>query len=285
MGEIHQLVTTHGRDRAKDLVSAEERHHVDLAVQVMGEEEHTQRVYLYSGFAMTNLPHRRLKHDNDAWERQNGRFTLLVEPGRLIGRDGKPIRDGDGKPKVIGIPYGPRARLILIYLQSEAVRTQSPDVKIGSSMADWMEKMGVSNGGTSYTAVGEQAMRLSACRLTVGWTEDDQGRSGFERASIVSAMMFTAPSTDPRQGSLWDETARLSGEFFQALVDHPMPVSEAAIKAIKSSSLSLDVYVWLCYRLRSISKPTTISWEALRSQFGPQVQQMFKFRQGFLPAL
>lgn len=284
MGEIHNLVTLHGRDRAKDLVPSEDRYLVDLAAQVIGEEQMSQPGYLYSGFAMTNLPHRRLKDDSDAWERRNGRFALMVEPGRLVGPDGDAIRDGAGKPKIIGVPYGPRARLILLYLQSEAVRTGSPEVRLGASMNNWMDRMGIRAGGTSYTAIREQSERISACRLTVSW-RDDSGKSGFERANIVGAMMFAPSTHDDRQGTLWDDTARLSPEFFKSLVEHPMPVSETAIRGIKNSSLSLDVYVWLCYRLRSLDKPTTVSWEALRSQFGPTVAQVWKFKQTFMPAL
>ena len=95
--------------------------------------------------------------------------------------------------------------------------------------------------------------------------------------------MFVPPSGgDDRQGVLWDETARLSPEFYQSLISHPVPVAEHAIRALQSSSLSLDVYVWLAYRLRSLSKPTTVSWPALHSQFGPEYATVKSFRERFM---
>ena len=44
------------------------------------------------------------------------RVTLLVEPGRL---------KYGGKIKLFGVPYGARARMILLYLQTHAIRTSS----------------------------------------------------------------------------------------------------------------------------------------------------------------
>ena len=282
MGVIHDLLLRHGKDEAKSLLPGVERYLIDLASQMLGEEVN-QPNYLYTGFAMTHLPHRRTKNETEAWERHNGKFMLMVEPGRLIGRDGQPIRSTDGKPKIIGVPYGPRARLILIYLQSEALKTSSPIVRLGASLHDWMDRMGMAGGGTCYTAIREQSERISACRLTVAW-RSDEGNAGFERANIVSAMMFSPP-TDSRQGSLWEETARLSPEFYSALGEHPMPVSEIAIKAIKNSSVTMDVYVWLCYRLRSLTKSTTVSWEALHNQFGSSVKELKRFKNSFVVPL
>ena len=273
LGEVHELITRYGHRAARDMVAAEDRRFVDLAASTLGDEQGALG-YLYSGFAMTALPHRRLTDDADAWHRQNGRFNLMVEPGFIPGTDGKPSRQG--------VPYGSRARLILLYLQTEAIRTNSPEVRLGNTMHDWLDRMGVKSGGSSYNAIRDQSRRLSACRLTVSWTSED-GRSGFERANIVSAMMF-APG-DSRQGALWDETARLSPEFFLALRDHPLPVSEAAIKAIQNSSAVMDIYIWLCYRLRSVAKPTSVPWPALHQQFGSEYKQIRQFRAKFLPAL
>lgn len=58
------------------------------------------------------------------------------------------------------------ARLILLYLQTEAVRTNDPEVELGRSMHAWLSRMGISAGGKNYKLVGEQARRISACRLT-----------------------------------------------------------------------------------------------------------------------
>ncbi|WP_081581597.1 replication protein RepA [Pararhodospirillum photometricum] len=56
--------------------------------------------------------------------------------------------------------------MILLYLQTEALKTGSPEVELGGSMAAWMTRMGISVGGKSYRLIDEQAMRLSLCSLT-----------------------------------------------------------------------------------------------------------------------
>jgi len=269
--KLHDLVLRHGRDTARELVPSDQRYLVDIAAAVLGDEK-LSLGYLYSGFAMTGLPHRRLPSDEQVWRRDNGRFSLIVEPGVVFNEMSQSVR--------YGVPYGSRARLILLYLQSQAILTSSRAINLGASMHAWMEKLGVNPGGTNYKAVRDQARRLSACTVTVGWREDG-GSSGFNRASIVSSMMFIRNNSDGRQGALWDETAELSHEFYEALRQHPVPVSEAAIRLIQNSSAVIDVYIWLCYRLRQLARATDLSWSALHAQFGSEYKTIRQFRAKF----
>jgi Plasmid encoded RepA protein len=64
-----------------------------------------------------------------------------------------------------GVPYGARARMILLYLQTQAVRTGRREIELGRSMRDWMERMGLSIGGETARSLREQAARISACTL------------------------------------------------------------------------------------------------------------------------
>ena len=45
--------------------------------------------------------------------------------------------------------------------------------------------------------------------------------------------------------------------------------------------MALDVYCWLAYRLHVLNKPKTVSWQALRIQFSPNVKHLFHFRAHF----
>jgi hypothetical protein len=60
----------------------------------------------------------------------------------------------------------------------------------------------------------------------------------------------------------------LDETFYAALRDHPVPLLEAAIRQLRDRSMSLDIYVWLAWRLHRLTKATNISWPALRAQFG-----------------
>ena len=61
---------------------------------------------------------------------------------------------------------------------------------------------------------------------------------------------------------------KLSEPFFEQLKRHPVPVEEAAIRAVNNNSMALDLYAWLAYRLHSLSGPRPITWRALNEQFG-----------------
>ena len=268
---VHQLVLAHGRERARELVDEKTRPLVDIAAEVLADD--SQRIGIsYTGFCLTALPHKRLD-DNMPWEKRGHRVTLLVEPGRL--------KDG-GRMKLYGVPYGARARMILLYLQTQAIRTGSREVALGRSMRDWMERMGLSVGGETARALREQAARISACSLKFFW--EDGASDGFERAAIVrSGLRFHAE--DPAQGSLWEDRVLLDETFFAALRDHPVPLLEAAIRQLCDRSMSLDIYVWLAWRLHNLSRPTSISWPALHAQFGTGFKAVRQFKPRFIEAL
>ncbi|HYZ22307.1 MAG TPA: replication protein RepA [Rhodopila sp.] len=250
-------------DRAKPLV--------DIAAEVLAADE--QRIGVsYTGFCLTALPHKRLP-DDQPWEKKGHKVTLLVEPGRL--------KHG-GKLKLFGVPYGARARMILLYLQTQAVRVRSREVELGRSMRDWMERMGLSIGGETVSALREQAARISACSLKFFWENADS--DGFERGAIVrSGLRFHAE--DSAQGLLWEDRVVLDEAFFAALRNHPVPLLEAAIRQLRDRSMSLDIYVWLAWRCHQLGKPTPISWLAIHAQFGAGFKVVRQFKPRFTEAL
>jgi hypothetical protein len=223
----------------------------------------------HAGFAMTSLPHKRI--DEPLWRRQGHRTTLLVESGRT------------GKGGWIGVPYGSVARLILLYLQTEAIRTGEPEVGLGRSMHAWLARMGISGGGKNYRLVSEQARRISACRLTF-LTEIPGAEFRQNGAFVQDAITLTA-AADERQRALWQDRVRLDAGFWRSLREHPVPVREEAVRAIGARSLALDVYVWLAYRLHSLSRPTPVTWTALHGQFGAGFKAIRQLKPTFRDAL
>jgi hypothetical protein len=172
--------------------------------------------------------------------------------------------------------------MILLYLQTQAIRTSRREVALGRSMRDWMERMGLAVGGETAHALREQAARISACSLKFFW--EDGGSDGFERGAIVrSGLRFH--TEDGVQGSLWEDRVVLDETFYAALRDHPVPVLEAAIRQLRDRSMSLDIYVWLAWRLHRLTKATSISWPALHAQFGTGYKAVRQFKPRFTEAL
>ena len=271
---VHQLVLKHGHERAREMVPESQRSLVDIAAEVLADERQSIGIS-YTGFCLTSLPHKRLP-DDQAWRKQGHHVTLLVEPGRL--------QTAKGDIKLYGVPYGARARMILLYLQTQAVRTNSPQVALGRSMRDWMERLGLAVGGETARGLREQSARISACTLKFFWDGEENSPRGFKRGAIVdSGLQFTGG--DSAQGTFWEDQVVLDPTFYKALRDHPVPLQEAAIKQLRDRSMSLDLYVWLAWRLHTLSKPTPITWTAMHAQFGAGFDKLFHFKPRFSEAL
>ena len=244
-----------------------ERNAIEAAASILGEEEARMGI-THAGFAMTSLPHKRI--EETVWRRQGPNVTLLVASGHA--EQGQPI----------GVPYGSIARLILLYLQTEAIKTGSAEVDLGRSMNAWLSRMNLTVGGKTYQLVAEQARRISHCRLTFFVERPDAKIS--ENGAFVSGRISMAGVYD-QQASLWQEKVRLDDGFLRSLREHPVPVREEAISAIGMRSLPIDIYIWLAYRLHVLTKPTPISWLSLHSQFGAGFKKVRQFKPTMTNAL
>ena len=269
MGDVHQLILREGLEGARSRADSKARRNaIEAAAQVLAEEE-TRLGITHAGFAMTSLPHKRI--EAPFWRRQGNRTTLLVESGR------------DKEGGLTGVPYGSIARLILLYLQTEAIRTGSPEIELGRSMKAWMTRMSLSAGGKTYQLVSEQAKRISACRLT--FFTDLISAELRSNGAFVESSISMAGLADENQPTLWQDRVRLDEGFWKSLKDHPVPVREEALRAIGTRSLAIDVYIWLAYRLHALSKPTSITWAAIHAQFGAGFRLVRQVKPTFLESL
>src|SRR3712207_682652 len=280
---VRQLVLIHGRDAACQMVEPEVKPLVKIASEVLCDDGN-RRGFSYSGLCLTSLPHRRLD-DGEAWERTVGPLTLIVEPGR--------IKLGSGPARMMGVPYGARARLILIYLQTQAVVTNNREVSLGRSMREWMGRMGLSVGGETAAGLREQARRIATCTMRFTWGADgtsgarDGGSTMMSNERIIKSGLFFHESAkgDGRQESLFEDRVLLDADFFEQLRRHPVPLRDAAIQQLKDSSTALDIYVWLAFRLHHLDRRVPIGWKDLYQQFGAGYQHLWRWRPRFVDAL
>ena len=264
MADLHRLIVQQGIDEARrQAVTKHERALVEAAFQVMSEEA-DKLGFTYSGFALTSLPHK--PQTEPVWRREGYHLTMLIQSG--VDRSGG----------LLGVPYGSYARFILLFLQSQAIKTNSREIELGRSMRVWLGNMGLSIGGTTYRMVSEQARRISGCTLTFYADRDNKElmrRGGFVDGAITLADVRSD------QPALWQERVLLNEEFYRALQSHPVPLSEAALRAIGPRSMVLDIYIWLAYRLHALKGDVEVSWPSLHGQFGAGYRRMRDFRAGF----
>jgi Plasmid encoded RepA protein len=269
MGEVHKLLAEHGRAKVLDLDL--DRRVVEAAAGYLGSED-SEVGFLYSGWAQSALPHKRLP-DDASWQLHTDHISLVVQPGL------RPSLTGDAVS--VGVPFGSRARLICLYLQSEALKTNSREVALGKTLHAWLRRLDISIGGKSMAAVRDQAERISRCRMTFQIKQGN--RTGLVNQNILDTAMFV--DDDTAQGKLFIETAKLSEMFFEQLKRHPVPIEENAVKQIANNSMAIDIYCWLAYRLHSLPGPQLVTWKALHAQFGRGLKSVDQFRWYFKQTL
>lgn len=247
---------------------------LDSAVSISADEPDLI-CFQHSVFAQVGLP--RSKPNRRVWEQTYQNSIVRLDAGVLF--DGKKLVE---QP----LPYGPKPRIALIHLNSEAIRTNSPQVDVGHSAAEFLRRMGLNDqDGRTYNLFKRQMMALSACRLTIGYTDHGVPTT----LSGVPISRFEAWITnDDRQTTLWPGELTLSSDYFESLLEHAVPLDPRAIQGLSGSALALDLYTFLAYRLHSLEKPLKVPYHRLQEQFGKEYTGEYaqiNFKKEFLKAL
>ena len=165
------------------------------------------------------------------------------------------------------LPYGNIPRLLLVWMCTEAVRTQSRELTLGDSVSEFMRKLGIySTSGGVYIRLRNQMKRLFTAHVQLVY--EDQHGEAIVSSSVADRMEFWWNPKRPAERSLWESKIRLGEDFFSEVLRHPVPVDMNTLKALKRSSLGLDWYLWLTYRTFTLRRPVRLSWKQLYRQFG-----------------
>ena len=233
--------------------------------------------YQHSTLCQTCLPFRNPGDAVREWKRIQGNAKLLVEAGQAID----PSTDDFVK---LGLPFGPKPRLVLMHLNAQALKNGSATVEVEDSLTAFVKRIGLAAHGRDIRTIKDQLSRLSAATIRLAITQED--RAFQVNTQIVTAFDLWFPK-DVRQRVLWPSTVRLSEEYFQSLAKHAVPLDERAIAALSHSAMALDIYAWLAQRLHRIEfgKSQFVPWKSLKDQFGFNHKRMNNFRAAFLKAL
>ena len=184
------------------------------------------------------------------YKRVNGPFTLYM------------TASGGNK-----LPYGNLPRLILAWVCSEAVRTQSRELILGKSLSEFMRTLGVySSSGEKHTRLRNQMKRLFGCTVSMIY-ENERGEARVS-SLVADRTVFWWSEGKPDQSSLWDSKVELGEKLFNEIINHPVPLNMNTLTALKRSALGLDLYLWLVYRTFALRAPQRLTWKQLYSQFG-----------------
>jgi Plasmid encoded RepA protein len=232
--------------------------------------------FLHAVQCQCGIPYKNPGDDVREWDRKQGNASLRIEAGSAVDPKGEFVK--------LGLPYGEKPRLVLIHLATEAVRKGTPVVDVEDSMTAFARSLGLETNGQQLRSLKDQLARLAAASVRLGVVEE--GRAVQFQTHFVTAFDLWFPKQSD-QRILWPSTVRLSEEYFQTLGQHAVPLDHRAVAALASSSMALDVYVWLAQRLHRVpaGKPQFVDWASLHEQFGQGFARIRDFRRKFLQTL
>ena len=185
------------------------------------------------------------------YKRMNGPFQLYMTAG----------------PET-KLPFGNYPRLLLAWVSTEAVRTQSRVIVLGSSLSAFMKTLGIygSGGGGDQIKLRNQMRRLFGCTVTLIYKEGNEEQ--FVNSPIAAAGKYWWNPDNNSNLPGWNSKIVLGEAFFNEIINHPVPLDMNILTSLKRSSLGLDLYLWLVYRTFALRAPQRLSWSHLYRQFG-----------------
>ena len=235
----------------KDALTPQARHHFtrfDQVDQLVGASEADAAVgFMARMMALCSLP-RRNPGNRLQYKRVNGPYKLVM----IAGADNK-------------LPYGNLPRLLVAWVCTEAVRTQSRELVLGSSLSEFMGKMGMDSVGGARTRLRNQMRRLFNAHVQLVY-EDEHGEASVS-SSVADRTEFWWNPKRPDEPMLWESKIYLGEAFFHEIIRHPVPIDMNTLTALKRCALGLDLYLWLVYRTFTLRAPLRLSWRQLYPQF------------------
>jgi len=216
--------------------------------------------HIHSVLALCGLPYKRPLDDTTVYRRQYGRTALTVHSGDLAD-------PYTGKVIPQGLPYGPKARLLMLHICTRALRQKSPVVVIEDSLSAFIRSLGFPKAGGKkgpYNQFKEQLNRLAASSMQMMlW---NGGQSLTINTHPISSFNVWLP-LNPDQKMLWNSSVTLSHDFYDSLQKHALPVDIRAIAALSHSAKQMDMLLWMAYRLKELNKPYFLTWDLMKDQF------------------
>ena len=230
-------------------------HHFTQADQVHqlvgASEADPDRGFMARLMALCSLP-RANPGNRLQYKRVNGPYKLVM----IAGADNN-------------LPYGNIPRLLLAWVCTEAVRTQSRVLVLGRSLSGFMRKLGMApiGGGSrgERTRLRDQMKRLFNAHVQLIY-EDQHGEASVS-SSVASRTEFWWNERKPDEPMLWDSKIELGWDFFNEIIRHSVPLDMNTLTALKRCSLGLDLYLWLVYRTSALGAPLRLTWRQLYRQF------------------
>jgi hypothetical protein len=216
MQRIGELLPAIIKPHHKPLTPIQER----LVSMPLPDEEAQSILYQHSVLCQTCMPYRDPGEAVRLWQRTNGIVRLELQAGRLLDPNTDDFVD-------VGLPFGPKPRLVMYHLNAEALRTQSPNIELDDSLTAFVKRtLGLDVGGRTIKTVKEQLNRLAAADIRFGASKD--GRSITIKRTVIEGLELWTPK-DARQRILWPTRVQFSMRYFESLMQHAVTSTGSAL--------------------------------------------------------
>jgi hypothetical protein len=261
------------------------RHILDAAAEIKAEPNAAKLAFMARALVQATLPHSD-PGDVPIWGRTNGRLSLTIKPDWQL--DPK-----TNQPRSVGIPYGTIPRLLLFWITTEAVKTKSRRLELGTSLSAFMRELGLQPTGGRWGSIPrlrEHMKRLFRAKISFEVhheTGGDKGQTWLDMQVAPKGELWWSHH-QPDQASLWKSWIELGDSFFEAICAAPVPVDVRALRALKNSPMALDLYAWLNYRsftLERQGREQFIPWRGLAQQLGSSYSDIKDFRKNVKSAI
>ena len=293
-----QLPKTTPPAKAKKTVKQpENRKAATAAKQILQRPDEEELAFISREFVQCSLPYRN-PGKVEAWVRRNGNFTLIIQPGF----DADTMRS-------YGLPFGENAKLLSIWLETEAVSYKNSDkyqeglpatLSFGPTFKEFLLACGCNlETGRGKRGAGalmqDQMYRFFNARFSFQYAEGNEVQGGKTRTNmnVAKTTRYWWDFKNPDQGGLFESQIVLDPDFFEAITTNPVPIDLRAVIALKNSisqsAFALDLYIWLMHRLHRMGQSgqaeIAIPLEALQEQFGAGYGRLLDFKKAFIRML
>jgi len=241
---------------------------------VVHENDHNQLLFQHAVLCQVYLPYKNLGPEVTSWVRQQGKAHFAIQTTKVFNPDTGQLDAS------LGLPYGPKARLVLTHINTMALQQQTPHIEVTNTLTSFVKSCGLMASGQQIEMIKNQLARLASSMISIAFNYEEN-KSLQVDSKIIKGFDIWFPK-NLNQRVMWDSNITLSDDYFNSLMNHAVPLDARHVSALANNSMALDIYTWLAQRLHRVGpQKEFVPWLRLKEQFGEGFNRMPDFKRAF----
>ncbi|WP_418304681.1 replication protein RepA [Parasutterella excrementihominis] len=208
-------------------------------------------------FAQYCLPHRKV--NGSVWEIKNENITLKTASGYEI-------------------PYGAYPRLFLSYVTLQIIKTGAPVVSLGKTQNQFLKMLGLGSDGKTIQRFNLQALNLFRSTVEVEINPETRTRATERNGTFLEWIHISDRCNfwedNEENKKKWLGELQVNNNFFDFIrSSEGLPFNFHRYASLTKSSMAMDLYIWLPYRLYILQQQrhysVSLQFPLLQKQFDP----------------